>query len=314
MIVITLLVLTTVGRAQSVQIPAPDTAVNNITSNNSAPASVLQPDWMAHFYVFGLGLGLGVGGAVSWKYVQTWTGEFVTTNEGWFSKDTYAGGADKLGHFYTDFILMRGLHEIYVRHGYGEGAAILNALLGTATIRTVMEVADGYTTFKFSPQDLASNLLGAISSAVLLAHPKIDEIISVSWTYLPSREKLDGKVDWVSVDNDYNGSVYHLDIRLKGLFAALADAPTRVFDPYSVDLSYYTRGYDRQRETKHRMLGLNLSINLEEVIASHADPAGTTYQMKAFFRYFKVPFTFGGLVYDVDHKKLGFRYGLNFFY
>ncbi len=271
------------------------------------------PDPMAHFYVFGLGLGLGVGGAVSWKYKQTWTGEFTTLNEGWFGKDTYAGGADKLGHFYTDFVLVRALNEIYSRHGYGETESIINAALGSMAIRTVMEVADGYTTFRFSPQDLAANTLGTVSSALLLAHPTLDRLISVSWTYLPSQEKLDGKVDWFSIDNDYNGSMYHLNFHLKEA-ARLMGSQASPVDLYTIGLSYETRGYDRERDYKQRILGLNLGLSLEELIGRHMDAGKGTNALKTLVHYYKVPFTYGGVTYDLDHQKYGVRFGLNYFY
>lgn len=274
-------------------------------SGNAHAEDVKAPDPMAHFYVFGLGLGLGVGGAVSWKYKQTWTGEFTTLNEGWFGKDTYAGGADKLGHFYTDFVLVRALNEVYSRHGYGKTDSLVNSVIGSMAIRTVMEVADGYTTFRFSPQDLAANTLGTLTSAALLANPTLDRLISVSWTYLPSQEKLDGKVDWFSIDNDYNGSMYHLNFHLKEA-ARLMGSQASVVDQYTVGLSYETRGYDRERDYKQRIVGLNVGLSVEELLDTPA--------LKTLVHYYKLPFTYGGVTYDLDHKRYGVRYGLNYFY
>ncbi len=275
--------------------------------------AALAPDPMAHFYVFGVGLGLGVGGAISWKYRQTWTGEFTTLNEGWFGKDTYAGGADKCGHFYTDFVLVRALHEIYGSYGYSESDSLVNAVIGSMAIRTAMEVADGYTTFKFSPQDLAANTMGTLTSAYLLAHPTLDRLLSVSWTYLPSQEKLDGKVDWAQVDNDYNGSMYHLNVHLKEA-ARLVGTESSAVDLYTVGLSYETRGYDRERDYKQRIVGLNLGLSLEELTLRHMDPGKGTNALKSLVHYYKVPFTFGGITYDLDHQKYGIRFGLNYFY
>jgi hypothetical protein len=272
------------------------------------------PDPMAHFYVFGVGLGLGVGGAISWKYRQTWTGKFTTINEGWFGKDTYAGGADKLGHFYTDYLLVRGLHHIYASYGYDESSALLNALIGSMAIRTTMEVADGYTTFKFSPQDLIANMSGSLTSYFLLQHPALDDAVGMSWTYLPSQEKLDGKVSWSSIDNDYNGSIYHLDLRLKGFMRLVSDAPIAALDPYTVGLSYETRGYDRVREYKQRLLGLTVGLNLAEIISGFAEPGGALDKSTVLVKYYKVPFTFGGVMYDLDHDRWGARFGLSYFY
>ncbi len=279
----------------------------------TSPA-LMAPDPIAHFYTFGLGLGLGTLGAISWKFSQTWTGDFVTSQEGWFASDTYAGGADKIGHFYTDFVLVRALHEIYSRHHYQPQDALWYSVVAATIIRSAMEVADGFTSFKFSPQDLIANLAGTATSALLLSHPQWDEVFAFSWTYLPSREKLEGKVAWSSIDNDYNGSIYHLDIRLKGLRPWIGTLAKTNFDPYSIGLSYHTRGYDRPRDHKQRFIGVHMGLNIEELLRTHTGNDSLAYSSRPVLRYFKLPFTFGGLTYDLDHNRFGLRYGLNYFY
>ena len=280
----------------------------------AAEEPAIGPDPMADVYVFGLGLGLGVGGAVSWKYQENYTGKFTVLHEGWFGPDTYAGGADKIGHFYTDFVLVRAVNQIYLKHGYGEDAAIWRSFLASTAIRTLMEVADGYTTFKYSPEDLIANIAGGLSSAVLLKYPALDDALGFSWTYLPSREKLEGKVDWPSIDNDYNGSIYHFDMRLKGLRSLLGISGIEAFDLYNVSLSYMTRGYDRERALKQRILGLTIGLNLPELLTPDAGTDSELGLAAGVLKYFKVPFSFGGLTYDLDHQRYGFRFGLNYFY
>lgn len=286
-----------------------------VTVNAAAAESPTSDtaDPTAHWYVFGVGLGLGVGGAVSWKFINTWTGEFTTIKEGYFGADTYAGGADKLGHFYTDFVLVRALNSIYEDHGYSKDDALWNGAWASFTIRTVMEVADGFTTFKFSREDLIANTAGTLVSTYLLAHPALDQIFSFSWSYMPSQEKLDGKVDWSSIDNDYNGSIYHFDVRWKGLARLVVDRPTAL-DFYTTSISYETRGYDKERPNKQRIVGLSFGVNLEEVIDQYAASDSWLQKAKPVVRYYKVPYTFGGPTYDLDNKKYGFRFGLNYFY
>lgn len=280
----------------------------------AAEATTQGPDNIADFYVFGVGLGLGVGGAISWKYKETYTGKFTTLQEGWFGSDTYAGGADKLGHFYTDYLLVRVIYDIYSKHGYDGDAAIMRSVIASTTIRSIMEVADGYTSFKFSPEDLVANLAGSLTSGLLLQHPTIDEAFGMSWTYLPSQEKLDGKVDWFSIDNDYNGSIYHLDARLKGVRRLFNLGNNNCLDPYTLSLSYATRGYDRARDYKQRILGLTLGLNAAEFVERSINSDSIWRPSAAVLKYFKLPFSFGGLTYDLDHHRLGFRFGLNYFY
>ncbi len=286
----------------------------SVSRSYAAEGSTPDPDPIADLYVFGLGLGLGVGGAVSWKYQENYTGKFTVLHEGWFGQDTYAGGADKIGHFYADFVLVRAINQIYLRHGYGEDAAILRSFLASSVIRSVMEVADGYTTFKYSPEDLIANLAGALSSALLLKYPAIDDTFGFSWTYLPSKEKLDGKVDWPSIDNDYNGSIYHFDTKLRGLRRLVGINSLESLDHYNLSLSYMTRGYDRQRDLKQRILGLNVGLNLSEMLTGDGSRDSDIGFCAAVLKYFKVPFSFGGLTYDLDHHRYGVRFGLNYFY
>ncbi|MBM4250647.1 MAG: DUF2279 domain-containing protein [Deltaproteobacteria bacterium] len=273
-----------------------------------------QPDHIADLYVFGLGLGLGVGGAISWKYQENYTGKFTVLREGWFGPDTYAGGADKIGHAYTDYVLLRVIDQIYEDHGFDPKTALLRAFVATTAIRSLMEVADGYTTFKYAPEDLIANVVGALVSASLLKYPAVDEAFGFSWTYLPSREKLDGKVDWPSIDNDYNGSVYHLDARLKGVRRLFNITNSETLDRYILSLNYMTRGYDRERPLKQRIIGLSLGMNASEILDATINKDGSMRVASSLLRYFKLPFTFGGLTYDLDQHKYGVRFGLNYFY
>ena len=174
-----------------------------------------------------------------------------------------------------------------------------------------MEVADGFTTFKFSMEDLIANSAGSVVSTALLASG-LDSILGFSWTYAPSTEKLEGKVDAASIDNDYNGSIYHIDVKLKGLREALLPKQSSQLDHYNVGVSYFTRGYDRERPSKHRYVGLTVGANLDQILA--ANGAADWAKTRAVVRYFKLPYTFCGLYYDLDNNKTGFRYGLNYFY
>ncbi len=301
-------VVTTVALLLSLQV---STAFGDQLPVPAETAAVGSPEGIAHFYVFGLGLGLGVGGAMSWKFHRTWTGKFERIHEGWFGKDTYAGGSDKIGHFYTDYLLVRAYNDIYTSHNFSRRDALLYSFLGSMTTRTVMEVADGFTTFKFSMEDLIANSAGSVVSTALLASG-LDSILGFSWTYAPSTEKLDGKVDAASIDNDYNGSIYHMDVKIKGLRQALAPGHGSQLDHYNVGVSYFTRGYDKERPSKHRYVGLTVGANLDEILASN--DAAEWSKTRALVRYFKLPYTFCGLYYDLDHHQTGFRYGLNYFY
>ena len=162
----------------------------------------LAPDATAHLYTFGLGVGLSAAGSVTWKFATKWTGKFRVIDEGWFGTGTYAGGADKLGHMYTDFVLGRGFYKIYRAHNYSKGEAIWYSFVAGSTTRTLMEVADGFTTFEFSYGDLLFNMLGASSNALLLLDDQVAETFYMSWSYLPSEEVYKGYHDPLDFSTD----------------------------------------------------------------------------------------------------------------
>ena len=144
------------------------------TKQEAPIASSNVKDPTAHLYVFGAGFGLMLGGSVTWKFYRKWTGEFATIDEGWFGKDTYAGGADKLGHAYTDFVFVRGIYSIYRAHNYEHMESTLYSWLFGSSLRTIMEVADGYTTYRTSYGDLAFNMIGSTLSSLLLIRAYYD--------------------------------------------------------------------------------------------------------------------------------------------
>jgi hypothetical protein len=103
-----------------------------------------------------------------------------------------------------------------------------------------------------------------------------------------------------------------MDVRLGGLRKAIAPKSSPQIDYYNIGISYFTRGYDKERPSKHRFLGVTLGANLDEILSKSS--AKDWKKTRTLVRYFKMPYTFCGLYYDLDEHKTGFRYGLNFFY
>ena len=81
-----------------------------------------------------------------------------------------------------------------------------------------------------------------------------------------------------------------------------------------VSLSYFTRGYDVERDFKQRVVGINLGLNIPEIINNKLSPSSFRDASSVITRYYKLPLTFFGLAYDLDHENYIFKYGLNYFY
>ncbi|MDG2398707.1 MAG: DUF2279 domain-containing protein, partial [Candidatus Marinimicrobia bacterium] len=115
--------------------------------------NLYQPDPRAHYYSLAIQGAIIVSGAIFWNYSERWTGEFSVENEGWFGKNSYNGGADKLGHAYTWLLLTRGLIHNYERNGFSKKASAFWGFTIPAFNGVVIELLDGYTDYNASTED-----------------------------------------------------------------------------------------------------------------------------------------------------------------
>jgi hypothetical protein len=287
-----------------------DEAINVPSQAAEATSDVsILPDPTAHWYSFGLGLGLSAMGSVTWKFYNKWTGTFGVIDEGWFGKGTYAGGADKLGHMYTDFVLGRGLYKLYRAHNYSKGDAIWYSFLAGSTTRTLMEIADGFTTYEFSPGDLIFNMAGATANALLLLDDDIADTFYMSWSYMPSDEIYEGYHDPLDFSTDYSGMVFGLNAEVEGLRRLMGTDTTSspsFFDKTYVGVNYFTR-YFRQPDynKRERYIGMSIGLSLDKHL-----PDG--HWGRPVLKYVKLPYTFAGLAYSLDRSNVEAKWGLNY--
>lgn len=85
-----------------------DTNTKNKLDKAKKEFSFFQPE----FYVF-TGLIL-LAGAFQWD----WGGNGISFhNEGWFGEDTSYGGADKMGHYYSSYLMTDLMASLYEKRG-----------------------------------------------------------------------------------------------------------------------------------------------------------------------------------------------------
>lgn len=170
--------------------------------------------------------------------------DFVWGKDGLFASDTYAGGADKLGHAWATLGLARlGTEMLHQWGGYDRRASVL---IGTGLSQALfagVEVRDGFT-YQFSYGDFAFNTLGAALAFAQSTWPRVDELIDFRVQYLPSaayRARFrDGDID---VAEDYSGQTYLLALHLGGIHR-LRDARWGWWARYvDVAIGFETRGY-----------------------------------------------------------------------
>ncbi|HWU87623.1 MAG TPA: DUF2279 domain-containing protein, partial [Kofleriaceae bacterium] len=103
--------------------------------------------------------------------------EFLWGLDGAFGAETYAGGADKLGHAWSTMGLARlGTEMLYQWGGYSRrGSIIVGAAMADALFLAV-EVRDGFT-YEMSYWDFTFDTIGAALAVALSAWPRLDELI-----------------------------------------------------------------------------------------------------------------------------------------
>jgi hypothetical protein len=223
-------------------------------------------------------------GLVAWGYSQWGYGEedFHTDEEGWFEKDTSNGGSDKLGHFYTNYLITRILSPIYEDWGYSNEDAALYASLSSIFFSGVLiEVGDGFSEHGFSKEDLIVDILGAGAGYLLATHPSL-------------AKKIDFRVEYNPFLDSENVTDFSTDYeRMKHLVAIKAEGFEVFEDNYmkylELQIGYYTRNFNHNSspiEDRERYMYVGIGINLSKILR----PAMGNYSK--IFNYYQVPYTY----------------------
>lgn len=185
-------------------------------------------------------------------------GDFKTTNEGWFGQSTYAGGADKLGHFYGNYLSTRLLARTFEWAG-NEPRTSLAFAAGTAlTIFTGIEVLDGFSKqWEFSKEDQVANMLGVGAAVLLEKYPNLDRLLDIRLHYVPDKGR-----DFDPF-GDYSGQTYLLVAKASGVPALRARPWLRYLE---LAAGYGVRGLEGPIENRARNVYFGVSLNLSELL------------------------------------------------
>jgi hypothetical protein len=209
----------------------------------------------------------GVSAVVAYGEQHWWTdgfdGRFETVNERWFQADTQWGGADKLGHMYGNYAGVRLLSSLFRAVGNTPRDATTLAMWSTLGTYSAIEIADGYSrNFRFSPQDIVANFVGAFFAYATERNPRLDEILDFRFGYRRS-PYADG---WDPV-SDYSGQRYYLVVK-GDAFEALRE--NRIARYLEVAAGYGVQNYaswGRGYNERQRDVYLGLSLNLSRLMA-----------------------------------------------
>lgn len=226
---------------------------------------------------------------LAWGYANWDYGEKTahTESEGWFEYDTEEGGADKLGHMYTGYVITHGSAALYRKWGYArEKASLLGA--GTSLMVTgLMEVGDSFSNYGFSYEDMIANFLGSALGYYLYRYPEVQKKIDFRWEFKPDFDEL--KQDFVT---DYEHSKYLLAIKAEGFDSIQSDW----LKAFELHIGYYARNYEEYSpagpDNRKRYLYAGIGLNVTRLIRG--------FSRTRVFDYLQVPYTYTEIRNEIE--------------
>lgn len=218
-----------------------------------------------------MALVLGHTVAVGWYGKTHWwqdgfTGDFRSVNEGWFGQHTYTGGADKLGHFYMNYVGTRLFTRAFGWAGNSpEQALVLAATMILGTM-TAVEVVDAYSKrWRFSKEDALVNAVGTGTAILFEKYPALDRLVDLRFHY--RRSAAGG--DSFDPFGDFSGQTYVLAIKASGVDALREHRLLRYLE---FGLGYATRNYEDPRLVARpaRRVYAGVSLNLSQLLGRTA--------------------------------------------
>lgn len=209
----------------------------------------------------------------AWYKGRSLTDEIIFHDEGGFGLDTYAGGADKLGHMFSNYTIARGTSQILRGTGWGDVTASVVSTSLTLSFFTMLEIKDGYHRgFGFSWGDMIANTTGNVLAQLLEHSPTLDAMFDIRLEYQPTPEFIEMLVERGAVDaaEDYSGQtfmlVYHLS-SLPMLSRELGLDWPRYFDLALgfQALNYLPRLDDPSRPPQQRIF-MGMSVNVQQIL------------------------------------------------
>lgn len=208
--------------------------------------------------------------------------------------NTYAGGADKFGHFWSNYVLTRGTTAVLVAGGWPRlpSSAVSFGLTELAFL--LIEIQDGISPYGFDPKDMAANLLGGGFGVLMSNVPAVDRLIDFRLEYWPSKRYRSNVWKTGDLDGaqDYTGQSYILALHLGAL--PRTDGEYMYWTKF-VDLAvgfegkhYYPLPDDeRPRQTMY----VGLAVNMQGVLAHLFDDSTGRRLAHGLFEAYSLPYT-----------------------
>ena len=239
-------------------------------------------------------------GYATWSYFAWYRNAnseaFHLDNSPAFDVGGYAGGADKLGHAWSNYVLTRSTTAILTAAGWKRLPSSFVAAGLTEIAFTLTEIQVGYV-FGFEPKDAIANVSGAALAVLLDNVPAIDRLFDFRLQYFPSRDyrrafRENGSVD---IGQDYTGQSYMLALHLGAL--PRASESEYLYWARFVDLAvgfeahHYAPAPEMRVTPPRQTLYLGLSVNMQGVLNALFDDSRGRRIGRGIFEVYSLPYT-----------------------
>lgn len=241
---------------------------------------------------FGVPLTFIAYGALFWDWGKV--NGFNFRDEGWFTKNTYAGGTDKIAHMYSHYLINRSSYYLYRNSGLSHNDALRNSFILATSIGILIEIGDGISHYGFALNDLIADMAGIGLGHLLNQNAYLDELIGFQmWWWSDDTATGNHKKGTRLKDpiDDYNNQKYVFNFRMAAVPFLRDFIVTRYLN---LDIGYYSRGYKDPTNINgrtERTLYTGASLNLSQLIRDFFPNSDFAYGVATASRYYQVPYT-----------------------
>lgn len=215
-------------------------------------------------------------GLAEWDYYKS---SFHFKNEGWIGRDTTYGGADKLGHAWSCYVMSHLFSYIYRKWEYTDKEANLYGALSSLGVNEFMEIADGFSSSQgFSYEDMIMNMLGCGLGYILGEYPDLAKKFDFRLEITPRFDSQDLKFG-----TNYERYLYLLVVKADG-FDFIENPYLRYLEFH---LGYSARGYVDYKQgspdDRHRDIYAGIGFNVSKLLQK--------YVKTTVLDYIQIPYT-----------------------
>ena len=263
-----------------------------------------------------VGASVAMAGALfAWAGHAWWKdgelGRFHLRETGAFGKETYAGGADKMGHAYAVYVMGHVGAEVYQAAGMQADTAAWVSFGATLLVANWVEFVDGFTDFGFEYGDVLANTAGAVMALLTRLYPSLDDTLGFRLGYVPSTDFLENDKSLLKFINDYSGMSFYLDLRLRGLLPYLGRDPG-LARFLVTGVVYGTDQYSpvRRHALRRRWVGAHIGLDVGELLRWQSDNDEGVGYIAKFFDYYAVPLMTVAVLRDLNNQSWMINFGV----